>query len=261
MEWTYPVFKVDEFFENKLPVFRQAVPKIDPRYFGLNARFHSLGQVSSPNLVDYMGIYEEGDSWVLTVVKCLINNSTQYLFLPFTAGIPQAESSPNNVQIPTFGKAAFGFETDSPMYGIRQWQVFDAFTDYKFYQKLINLFLPWEGVPQNHVNAYITVYKSGIGKFIFQTKHGQKTTQLRVRKYKFVESCLVIEGYGFHLDFYQTLPTVVDIGTLKASPSIMGWVTYSGEENLQLIIGILYKSTNGFVSLLRKIAAWLKEAK
>jgi hypothetical protein len=249
MEWIYPLFKVDELFENKLPVFKQAVPKIAPRYFWLNSRFHSLGQVSLPSLVDYMGVYEEGDGWVLTVVRVNINNSTQYLFLPFTSDIPQPESSPNDRQIQAFGKAAFGLETNSPMYGKRQWQVFDAFTDYKFYQKLMNLFLPREGIPQNHVNAYTTVYESGIGKFIFQTKHEQEASLLRVEKYEFVESDLSIKGSNFHLDLYQTLPTVVDIESMETSPDVMGWITYSGEENLQLIVGILYKSTNGLVGL------------
>jgi len=260
MEWTYPVFKVDEFFENKLPVFKQAVPKIDPRYFGYNSRFHSLGQVLSLSLVDYMGIYEEGDSWVLTVVKVNINNSAQYLFLPFTTDTPQPESSPNNIQIHTFGKAAFGFETNSPTYGKRQWQVFDAFTDYMFYQKLINLFLPWENVSQTHVNAYMTVYESGVGKFTFQTKHEQKIPLLRFWKYEFMGSYFVIKWDNFHLDLYQTLPTMVDIKALETSPDVIGWITYSGAEDLQLIIGILYKSTNGLVGLQRKVASWLKAA-
>jgi len=239
MEWTYPVFKVDEFFNDKLPVFKQAVPKIVPHYFESNSRFNSLGQVSSPSLVDYMGIYEEGDGWVLTVIKVLINNSTQYLFLPFTSDIPHPDSSSNNTQIQTFGKAAFGFETNSPMYGKRQWQVFDAFADYKFYQKLLNLFLPWKDVPQNHVNAYTTVYESGVGRFIFQTKHEQTAPLLRVQKYEFEESRLVIKGDNFHLDLYQILPNAIDIKTLEASPDVLGWITYSGE--VQLLIGILYK--------------------
>ncbi len=239
MEWDYPVFKVDEFFDNQLTVYEQAVPKIDPRYFESNARFNSLSQVSSPSLVDYMGVYEEGDSWVLAVVKATINNSTQYLFLPFTSDIPQPESSPNNMQIQTFGKAAFGFETDSPGKEKRHWQVFDAFTDYKFYQKLINLFLPLKGIPQNHVNAYTTVYESGKGKFIFQSKHEQTAPLLRVEKYEFSESLFVIKGDNFHLDLYLTLPAMIDIEMLKASPKVMGWITYSGE--VKLLIGILYK--------------------
>jgi hypothetical protein len=246
MEWIYPVFKVDELFKNKLPVFKQAVPKIDPRYFGLNSRFKSLGQVSSLDLVDYMGIYEEGDAWILTVIKATINNLTHYLFLPFTSDIPRPGSSPGNIQIQEFGKAAFGFETNSPMHGKRQWQVFDAFTDYKFYPKLIDLFLPWKGVSQNHVNAYTTVYESGIGKFIFQTKHEQKIPLLRKWKIEFTESCFVIKWDNVHLDLYQTLPALVDIRTMETSPGVIGWITYSGEEDLQLIIGILYQSTHGF---------------
>jgi hypothetical protein len=259
MKWDYPVFKVDEFFENKLPIFTQAVPEIDPSYFQSNSRFHSLGQVPSPSLVDYMGIYEEGDAWVLTVVKTIINSSTQYLFLPFTSDIPSSFSEPKNSN---FGKPAFGFETNSPSYGKRQWQVFDAFSDYKFYQKLTNLFLPLEGVSENHVNAYVTVYKSGIGNFIFQTKQELKEPLYGNGKisYEFMESCFAIKWDNFHLDIFQTLPTVVNIDALEASPEVMGWITYSRKEDLQLIIGILYKSTNRLVELQRKITSWLKAA-
>lgn len=241
MEWTYPVFQVDEFFENKLPIFKQAVPRIHPRYFWLNSRFHSLGQVSSPSLVDYLGIYEEGDGWVLTIVKAIIKNSTQYLFLPLVLDIPSSSAGPSNSE---FGKPAFGFETNSPMYGMRQWQVIDAFADYKFYQKLTNLFLPLEGIPENNVNAYVTLYKSGVGSFLFQTKSEQKIPLLQDGKYEFMESCFVIKWDNFRLDLYQTLPSLVDIDTLKASPDVIGWITYSGEEDLQLIIGVLYESSN-----------------
>ena len=241
MEWTYPLFKVDEYFNKRLPVYRLAVPKIAPRYFESNSRFHSLGQVLSPSLVDYMGVYEEGDAWVLTVVKVNINNSAQYIFLPFTSDFPQPESHASTTLIQTFGKAAFGFETDAPTYGKRQWQMVDAFTDYKFCPKLMNLFLPWEGVPQNHVNAYTSIYESGVGKFIFQTKPEQKIPLLRRWKYEFKESCFVIKSDNFHLDLYQTLPASVDTKTLEESPDVIGWIGYSGEENLQLVIGILYK--------------------
>jgi hypothetical protein len=253
---TYPVFKVDENFNKQILVFKQAVPKIAPRYFESNSRFHSLGQVSSLSLVDTLGIYEEGDAWVLTIVKVNINNSPQYIFLPFTSDIPQPKSSFDKSQIQTLGKAAFVFETNSPLYGKRQWIMVDAFTDYKFCPKLINLFLPWRGVSENHVNAYTTVYESGIGKFIFQTKPKQKIPLLRRWKYEFMDSCFVIKWDNLHLDLYQTLPALVDIKTLDTSSDVIGWITYHGGENLQLIIGILYKSTNGIASLKSKIASW-----
>ena len=221
MEWDYPVFKVDEFFDNQLSIFKEAVPKIDPRYFGLNARFCSLGQISSPMLVDYIGIYEEGDGWVLTIVKVIINNSTQYLFLPFTADMSRLESPPNNTQVQTFGKAAFGFETNSPMYGKRQWQVFDAFADDQFYQKLTDLFFPWNG-SDDPVNAYTTIYESGIGKFTFRTKPEQNISVFQNGKYEFTETYFVIKWDNFQLCLYQAMPTLIDIETLETSSDIVG---------------------------------------
>jgi hypothetical protein len=241
MEWNYPVLKVDESFQKQIPAFKQAVPGMDPRYFGLNARFKTLGQVSSPELVDTLGIYEEGDGWVITVIKATIHNSTQYLFLPFCSAAPELPSG--EAQTPMFGKAAFGFETESPRYGKRHWQMVDAFTDYKFFPKLINLFLPREGVSQEHVNAYTTVYESGIGKFIFQTKHKQKIPSLRRWKYRFEGSRFSIKGDHFHLDVYQTLPTRIDPKAMETSPDIIGWISYSGAESLQLLIGVLRRSS------------------
>jgi hypothetical protein len=41
-----------------------------------------------------MDIYEEGTRWTLTIVEAVINNTTQFLFLPLTAGIPPDPRNP-----------------------------------------------------------------------------------------------------------------------------------------------------------------------
>jgi hypothetical protein len=246
-EWTYPVFEVDEFFNKKLTAFKQAVPKISPDYFLANPRFSSLSRVLSPELVDYLGIYEEGDGWVLTVVKVIVNQAIEYLFLPFTSvgvqsgPLPYEELLRSKLRTP-----AFGFETNSPAHGKRQWQVVDALADYKFHQKLTNPFQPREGIPQNHVNAYVRVYESGIGRFGFESKDENKIPLLRKWKYEFQQSCFVIRwDNNSHLDLFQTLPAMAGMEKLKTSSKVLGWISYSGEADLQLLVGVLYRSTHG----------------
>jgi hypothetical protein len=249
MEPAYPIFQADESFEKKFPVYQQAIPKISLEYFAANPRFSSLGRVASPELVDYMGVYEEGDGWVLTVIKVIVNDSVEYLFLPFASGIPKPESLAAKKLLPSgFGKPAFGFETDSPEYGKRQWQLVDALADYKFHQKLTNLFQPLEGIPQNHVNAYVRVYESGNGRFVFEAKDEKKIPILRRWKYEFQRSCFVIRwDNNSHLDLFQTLPAMAEMEKLKTYPEVMGWITYSGEANLQLLVGVVFRSTYGLL--------------
>ena len=106
----YPVFKVDEVVASRGPEYKRIIPEISPRYFFSNPRFKSLAQVTSPTLVDYMGIYEEGDRWTLIIIRAIINNTEQFSFLPLTASIPP------DPRHPEYGKPAFGIETNSPYY-------------------------------------------------------------------------------------------------------------------------------------------------
>ncbi len=234
-----PYFSVDEIVASRGPDFKQIIPKIDPRYFFSNSRFRSLGQVSFPTLIDYLGIYEEGDRWTLTILEATIHDTTRYLFLPLTEG---ASPDPGYGE---FGRPAFGIETNSALYGKRQWQVFDAFADWHFYQKLCNLFLPWKNVPEHHVNAYVNIWESGIGKFSFHPKYELKepiylTDEKYFGKVEFEGSDLLIRFHKYNLKIYQTLPTAIDTPALSASPEIAGWIEYRGEKDLELLIGVLY---------------------
>jgi hypothetical protein len=239
----YAIFEADEIVASRGHLFERAIPAISSDYFVSNPRFKSLGRISSPNLVDYLDVYEEGDRWVLTITKAVINGSVQYLFLPFAADL---SSSDHRSAQSRLGKTAFGYQTSSSFYGTRQWKVFDAFADYMFFQKLANLFLPWEGVSQNHVNAYIDVKNSGIGNFIFRTKHEMAKPLWLNKKvsYELTESGLSVKyGDEFELEIYQILPTDVDIEALESSSEIEGWIGYSGKKEFELLIGILYKSS------------------
>lgn len=235
----YPIFKVEEVVASRGPEFKNIVPHISPRYFFLNPRFRSLGQISFPRLIDYMGIYEEGSRWTLTIIETVINNTTQFLFLPLTAGIPP---DPRNSE---YGKPAFGIETNSEFHGKRNWQVFDAFADGVFIQKLCNLFLPWTKVPENHVNAYVDIQESGLGSFKFRTKN-ELTEPLDFYdgKVEPIKSNFVLNLGKYNLVIYQTLPVIDNIKLLEEIPCVAGWIYYIGEQDLQLLIGVLCKATN-----------------
>jgi len=235
----YPIFQVDEVVESRGPEYKQIIPNVSPRYFFSNPRFRSLGQVSFPSLIDYMGINEEGNRWTLTIIEVVINDTTQYLFLPLAQSI---HPEPRNSE---YGRPAFGVETSSAFYGKRQWQVFDAFAHELFYQKLCNLFFPHEGIPENHVNAYIDVQESGIGTFNFHAKHELgEPIYMKGGKIELIESDLWIKFALHNLRIYQLLPTKIDRKLLEESPDIAGWVEYTGKEGLRLLIGILYNATN-----------------
>jgi len=236
----YPIFKVEEVVASRGPEFKDIVPHISPRYFFSNPRFKSLGQISFPRLIDYMDIYEEGTRWTLTIIETVINNTTQFLFLPLTAGIPP---DPRN---PKYGKPAFGIETNSEFYGKRNWQVFDAFADGIFIQKLCNLFLPWEKVPENHVNAYVNIQESGLGSFKFQTNNKLiEPLDFYDGNIEPAKSNFVLNLGKFDMVIYQTLPVIDDIKLLEEMPGVAGWIYYKGEQDLQLLIGVLCKATNG----------------
>jgi hypothetical protein len=238
----YPIFKVEEVVASRGPDYKNIVPHIDPRYFFSNPRFKTLGQISFPKLIDYMGIYEEGNRWNLTIIETTIKGATQYLFLPLTEGTP---SDPRN---PEYGKPAFGIETNSAFYGKRISQVFDAFADEGFISKLCNLILPRLEVPENHVNAYVDIQESGLGSFIFHTKNEiTEPLDFYGEEVEPVKSNFVLNLGTHHLVIYQTLPVINTITLLEEIPGVTGWIYYTGEQDLQLLIGVLYKVANGSV--------------
>ncbi len=233
----YPVFKVAEVVSTRGPEYMQIVPEIGPRYFFSNPRFRSLGQISFPKLVDYMGIYSEGSRWTLIIIETTINANIQYLFLPLTEGI-----APTYLKYPEYGKPAFGIETNSSFYGNRQWQVFDAFADSDFHTRLFDLFFPWGGLSKDHVNPYIDIQESGIGSFKFHTKYvlGNPKYWLNSGEIELAEPDLLLKYAEYELKIYQTSPALDNIEFLEKDPNVSGWIEYSGEQGLQLLIGVLY---------------------
>jgi len=189
-----------------------------------------------------LGIYEEGDRWTLTIIETTIKGATQYLFFPLAEGTPQDSRNPE------YGKPAFGIETNSAVYGKRNWQVFDAFADGVFISKLCNLFLPQLEVPENHVNAYIDNQGSGLGSFIFHTiREITEPLDFYGGEVEPVKSNLVLSLGIYHLVIYQTLPVIDNITLLKKIPDVTGWIYYTGEQDLQLLIGALCEGANGSV--------------
>lgn len=133
-EFTTPIFQVEDDIEAWERLLETAIPQIPPQYFPTNARFKSLGNISSSMLVDYMGLYEEGDWWVLTIIKITdLYGLSKYLFLPLTSRIDGASGGDLDDSL-IFGldNVAFELETFSQLYGRRRWQIFDAFADFQF---------------------------------------------------------------------------------------------------------------------------------
>jgi len=213
------------------------IPEISPRYFFSNPRFRSLGQITFPKLIDYMHIYEEGSLWTLTIIEVTIDNNIQYLFLPLTADRSPANRDSN------YRKPAFGIETNSSFYGKRQWEVFDAFADFYFHNKLIDLFLPSGGLSKDHVNPYIDIKVSDIGKFEFITKY-ELSEQIYLEKceeMELIETGLILKFAEYSLKIYQTLPALNDAYNLEKNENVAGWIKYSGEHGLHLLIGTLQR--------------------
>ena len=233
----YQIFRAEDNFETWGPRFLEIVSNIPADYFTQNPRFNSLGDVSSARMVDYMGIYEEGDGWILTILEASIPGLARYLFLPLAMEIP-----PDN-RNPELGEPAFGLETESAFYGKRQWQVFDAFADWNFHKKLFYLFLPLEGISENHVNALLQVHHSGIGQFNFISKYQLSESFDRAfrQELEFAKTGVSLKFDGFILEIPQTLPEGVDFKALEESPDVVGWIDYSGEQELHLVVGVLYR--------------------
>lgn len=61
-----------------------------------------------------------------------------------------------------------------------------------------------------------------------------------------VDSNLFLRFADYDLEIYQTLPTKVDAEMLEESSDVVGWISYAGNEGLELLIGVLYKASNVF---------------
>jgi hypothetical protein len=242
-KYIYPTFKVEDDVHAWERFLVQAIPKIAQQYFPANPRFKDLGQITSPSLVDYMGIYEEGDWWALTIIK--VNDSIgspRYLFIPLMADSPAAPGSLMSDRfLPGISTIAFIIETDSQFYGSRSWVVFDALADPTFRYKLLYFFLQKENVANNQVNAYITVNISGLGQFDFHLKDDVRIRMEKIRSsaLRITRSGDTLVKYGaYRLVIPQTLATV-NTWELETSGGVVGWITYSGPQGTNLVVGIL----------------------
>ena len=246
---TYPIFKIDDTANAGERILAKAVSEINLRYFNTHPRFKKIGRVSSPILVDYMCIYEEGDKWDLTIVRVLgKNGQPKYLFLPLVADIESEMETKISTFVPiNFGDVTFGLEIPSQIKGSRHLKMVDAFSDFGFIIKMINLFLPWENLDGDHINAYTNITESGLGKFIFHStqnfqKEWEYSSGIGVLP-ELTKTGNILLNYGgkYRLVINSVLSTATDFPSLQSDPSISGWITYSGPQTPELIIGILGK--------------------
>jgi hypothetical protein len=191
-----------------------------------------------------MGICEEGNWWALTIVEVLdAGGQPKYLFLPLCAQIIGQEAPPSDALPSGIENTVFELETSSESYGVRNWQMVDAFSDIGFHMKLINLFLPWHNLPHNHINAHTEFHESGVGKFRFKSSNGF-ASDWNYGKGVYVEltnkgDMSLQYGSSCQLTIYRLLPILDSIATLQSSQDVLGWIAYSGAQNLQLLVGVL----------------------
>lgn len=244
---SYPIFNVGKFTDSVQHILAQVISEVTPSYFEHNPRFEGLGKISSMKLVDFVFIQEEDEWWLLTVIQT-INDAEQvkYVFLPLICQYADAETPFINSKLRGLGTTIFGLETSDEM-GLRDWKMTDAFDDIRFNLKLIDLFLPWDDVPANHENAYLSHNESGIGgKFRFYLHPNiqldweySKGVLFQITK---AGDTLLEYADTYQLLLYQVLPTLDDVSTLQSSPDVLGWISYSGIHNPEeLVIGVLGK--------------------
>ena len=101
-------------------------------------------------------------------------------------------------------------------------------------------------MPENHVNAYVDIQESGLGSFRFHTKNElTKPLDFYDGEVEPTKSNFVLNLGKYNLVIYQTLPVIDNINLLEEIPCVAGWIYYTGEPDLQILIGVLYKATNG----------------
>ena len=101
-------------------------------------------------------------------------------------------------------------------------------------------------MPENHVNAYVDIQESGLGSFKFHTKNEiVEPLDFYDGDVESEKSNFVLNLGKFNLVIYQTLPVIDDIKLLEETPRVAGWIYYTGEQDLKLLIGVLYNATKG----------------
>jgi hypothetical protein len=240
---TYPSFEVNDNVKAWERLLADAIPGIHPRYFEQNPRYKGMGEVRLPVLVDYMGLYEEGDWWVLTIVEVRVGEGRAiHLFLPFVAVIPGI--SDTDRALPS-GLDAIAFElvTHSAAHGPRQWKVVDAFADDGFRRKMFDMFLETAGSDEKAGNAYTVIHESGIGKFNFQSFH-----DLRGRWDNTAGTSVELTATGdtvvrccgsLRMIFNQTLSINGSHSNMPAQSKQLGQISYRGIQNPEFLVAVL----------------------
>ncbi len=164
----YPIFDATDNVEAWEKLLARAIPLMNPLYFAANPRFKGLGPVTHAELLDYLGVYDEGDWWVLTIIATTdTNGQVHHIFLPLTTKERASDSD-----------IAFGVETVSAFHGKRSWKIIDAFGEQAFIFKLLHLFETWEHVPEDHSNACTAFHEGEAGKFVFHAPGSFQMNQL-----------------------------------------------------------------------------------
>jgi len=233
MNFYYPILDVGDNIEAWEKSLEQAIPKILPTFFSKSKRFSWIQSYSSLSLIDYMGIYEEGDWWALTIVKVdFLDKPSIIIFLPITGIIS------NQLQASDDENIAFGIKTESAFYGIRNWKIIDAFLGTGFLIQLSKLFYKNEDVCD-----YIDLHKSKIGIFDFHLKN-DAPNNLWERKMgiKFLPSGEAQINY--ENSYSLIFPTQVTSRRLfdLESPNLIGYITYSAQTiDQDFLIAVLQK--------------------
>ncbi len=228
MKNLYPLFKIEDNVDAWEKLLEQAIPKIQPAFFLTSQRFNKLKGNLSVSLVDYLGIYEEGDWWVLTVLKFeTLDKSTVYIFLPLTSIIPNQQEMIADENI------AFGIETESSFYGKRNWKIVEATSLLPEISKLFYIEEP--------ICDFIELHQGKFGGFDFHLKEKLQKELWRIEtKVEFLPSgetqIKYKNSYSLIFPIYLAPVNSLELD----SPGTIGYITYSTNSNEQnLLIALL----------------------
>jgi len=237
-KYDYPTFKVDEGTKGLLSVLEQAIPQIKPQYFSVNPRFADLAKVTSCSLVDYMGVYESGDLWVLTIIKINhLDGATNYIFLPLSSRIAGVDYQPQIHEDLPIGLniSAFGKETNSKEYGLRKWELYDALADIEFQRTILRLF---------STDNWLDIMKSEKGQFNFQASKdlppipdwNKLKNAFRISDKR--HGCIFLNYHNAYQIEFSAILNKNDTNILSL-PDVLGEIVYVGENNLKLVVGVV----------------------
>ena len=240
-KYDYQIFKVDEGTEGLLNVLEQAIPQINPQYFLVNPRFAHLTKVTSCSLVDYMGVYESGDLWVLTIIKINhLDSATNYIFLRSLLVLRALiinrkihEDLPIGLDI----SVSFGTETNSKAYGVKNGH-YDALADIQFQRTIQRLF---------STDNWLDIKKSGKGQFNFKLPKTSTNSDWNRLKDAFRISdkrngCMYLNYHNTYQIEFSTPLRIYDTNILS-SPDVLGEIVYKGDNDLS--VGVILRSDKG----------------